>query len=98
MRITRLTVVVLRAFLDEPSTPRYGYDLMRACGLGSARLYPILDQLERAGWLERERRSGARVGYRLTAAGQRSARMELARRPSAVGLGLGVLRPGWGHR
>jgi DNA-binding PadR family transcriptional regulator len=36
---------VLRAFLDDPSAPRYGYDLMRAAGLKSGTLYPLLSRL-----------------------------------------------------
>src|SRR5580693_4561661 len=37
---------VLRAFLDEPAAPRYGYDLMKAAGLQSGTLYPLLARLE----------------------------------------------------
>jgi PadR family transcriptional regulator PadR len=99
MRITRLTAVVLRAFLDEPDAGHYGYDLMRECAVGSARLYPILDQLERAGWVDRSRSAGpppGRVAYRLTATGQLSARREIAARGRSRG--LRVLVPGWGHR
>ena len=37
---------VLRAFLEDPAAPRYGYDLMKAAGLPSGTLYPMLARLE----------------------------------------------------
>src|ERR1700689_2398750 len=37
---------VLRALLDDPVAPRYGYDLMKAAGLKSGTLYPMLSRLE----------------------------------------------------
>ena len=36
----------MRAFLDEPAAPRYGYDLMKAASLPSGTLYPLLARLE----------------------------------------------------
>ena len=86
MRVTVAVAVVLRAFLSDPAADRYGYDLMKETGLGSSKLYPILDRLEKAGWLRRDREAvepaaagrPARVFYRLTAEGQRAARLELA--------------------
>ena len=37
---------VLRAFLEDPAAPRYGYDLMKAAGLKIGTLYPMLGLLE----------------------------------------------------
>jgi PadR family transcriptional regulator, regulatory protein PadR len=86
MRVTLAVAVVLRAFLDAPAESRYGYELMRLTGFGSGKLYPILDRLETAGWLSRQRESvdpaaagrPQRVHYRLTPDGLRSARIEVA--------------------
>ena len=69
------TAAVLRAFAAEPTSWRYGYDLVRETGLQAGSLYPILmrladrEQLE-ARW-EASQQSGvpARHLYRLTAAG-----------------------------
>jgi PadR family transcriptional regulator, regulatory protein PadR len=76
---------VLRAFLEDPAAPRYGYDLMKAAGLPSGTLYPMLARLEdqklvTSAWEtpqvvgERPRRY-----YQLTSEGVEVARLELAR-------------------
>jgi PadR family transcriptional regulator, regulatory protein PadR len=88
---------VLMVLLDAPAEPRYGYELMRATGVKSGTLYPILEQLERAGWLEarwedlNEDRSGRppRRWYRLTGLGQAAAREGIEQ--FAAGLDLGWL-------
>ena len=54
VRITTTVARVVRRFLDDPSEPQYGFDLMRATGLASGTLYVILARLERAGWLSSE--------------------------------------------
>jgi PadR family transcriptional regulator PadR len=76
---------VLRAFLDDPTAPRYGYDLMKAASLQSGTLYPLLARLEHqkliaSAW-ETPRQEGQRPRkyYRLTSEGIRVARLELAR-------------------
>jgi DNA-binding PadR family transcriptional regulator len=86
---------VLRAFLEDPADPRYGYDLMRAAGLKSGTLYPLLGRLEdeklvTSAW-ETPQRDGQRPRkyYRLTAEGAEVARLELAqvsagRRPASA--------------
>jgi PadR family transcriptional regulator, regulatory protein PadR len=86
---------VLQAFLEDPAAPRYGYDLMKAAGLKSGTLYPMLSRLEHeklvtSGW-ETPRNPGERPRkyYRLTGEGIRIARLELAhassgRRPAVV--------------
>jgi PadR family transcriptional regulator, regulatory protein PadR len=75
---------VLRAFLDDPLAPRYGYDLMKAAGLQSGTLYPLLARLEKenlvsSAW-ETPQQGGERPRkyYRLTGEGVATARLELA--------------------
>ena len=77
---------VLRVFLDDPSTQCYGLELMKATGLPSGSLYPVLARLERAGWVRSVREEidpavegrPARRYYQLTPDGLASARVELA--------------------
>jgi PadR family transcriptional regulator, regulatory protein PadR len=86
---------VLRAFLADPAVPRYGYDLMKAAGLTSGTLYPMLGRLEDDGLVtsawEIPHQDGQRPRryYRLTGEGIRVARLELAQvsagRPRAPG-------------
>lgn len=52
VRMSRAKARVLNELLREPAVPRWGYDLMRRTGLGSGSLYPILSQLESAGWIK----------------------------------------------
>ena len=75
---------VLRAFLTDPAAPRYGYDLMKAAGLPSGTLYPMLARLEdqklvSSAW-ETPQAGGERPRryYQLTGEGIRVARLELA--------------------
>jgi PadR family transcriptional regulator, regulatory protein PadR len=42
---------VIRVFLQNPAERQYGFGLMRATGLPSGTLYPILAKFERHGWL-----------------------------------------------
>jgi DNA-binding PadR family transcriptional regulator len=79
---------VLRAFLEDPAAWRYGYDLMKAAGLQSGTLYPLLARLERqvlvaSAW-ETPQQEGQRPRkyYQLTGEGIRVARLELARASS----------------
>jgi PadR family transcriptional regulator, regulatory protein PadR len=51
LTITVPVAKVLAALLSDPAADRYGLDLMKATGLPSGTLYPILVRLERAGWL-----------------------------------------------
>lgn len=88
---------VLRAFLDDPPAPRYGYDLMKAAGVKSGTLYPLLARLEQdglvsSGW-EVPQTPGQRPRryYRLTGEGAAVARVELAR---LSGRGRAPARPG----
>jgi PadR family transcriptional regulator PadR len=78
---------VLRVLIDDPAAPHYGYDLMKAARLASGTLYPMLARLQQEGLVDsqweaqRPDASGRppRKYYRLTAEGQRVARLELAR-------------------
>ncbi|MCW7986884.1 hypothetical protein XF35_16730 [Streptomyces platensis subsp. clarensis] len=90
---------VLAALLEKPDDPAYGYDLMKATGLRSGSLYPILARLTAEGWVTREneetqRSEGpARRYYRLTALGAAEARREIASAAASMTPGH-RLRPG----
>lgn len=45
------TVAVLRSLLDLPDGD-YGYRIMTRARVSSGTVYPILQRLERAGWIE----------------------------------------------
>jgi PadR family transcriptional regulator, regulatory protein PadR len=89
MKLTGPLERVLRAFLADPAAPRYGYDLMKASGLPSGTLYPMLSRLQDEGlvssaWEPAE--AGGRPPrryYRLTDEGIETGRQELARADSA---------------
>jgi DNA-binding PadR family transcriptional regulator len=49
VKLTRPLERLLTAMLADPSAPRYGYDLMRATGLASGTLYPMLSRLQAQG-------------------------------------------------
>lgn len=82
--MTIAVAVVLQEFLTSPTDPRYGYDLMKATGYPSGKLYPILARLNAAGWLQRDREDEqpvdrpARYPYRLTPDGVALARQAVA--------------------
>jgi PadR family transcriptional regulator PadR len=86
VRMTITVAAILRIFLDDITQPRYGYELMRATGYPSGKLYPVLARLERAGWLIKEFEDidptaegrPARRLYRLSAEAVPAARSELA--------------------
>jgi DNA-binding PadR family transcriptional regulator len=75
----------------------YGYELASLTGIKSGTLYPLLIRLEGQGYLEAEWQQPAAGGrpprhaYRLTAAGQRLARIEAAAPGQAAASGW---RPG----
>lgn len=85
VRITATVGKVLRVFLDDVTSPRYGFELMQRTGLASGTLYPILARLEAAGWLTSQpedidpaaERRPARRFYRITEAAAAIARDEL---------------------
>src|SRR5277367_1631461 len=78
-RLSRQTLQVLDAFLQNPQEWTYGYDLSRGTGLKSGTLYPILMRLaERklleTSWETAEPGKPPRHLYRLTPDGLRFAR------------------------
>ena len=85
LRVTAGVATVLAALLVDPTADRYGLDLMRATGMPSGTLYPILARLRAAGWVVAEwEQPGAEPGrparryYRLTPAGAVAARAGVA--------------------
>src|ERR1700742_3591898 len=102
-RMTLPTQLVLRAFLEDPGTERYGLEVGDAAGLPSGTIHPILARLERLGWLESHWEDvdpvpagrPRRRYYRLTPDGTERARQALAgARTQVTGLGLLGPRPG----
>jgi PadR family transcriptional regulator PadR len=93
------TQQVLAQMMDAPADETYGFQLVKATGLPSGSLYPILRRLEDRGWVtSREevidpdaRRPRHRVYYRLTAEGRRVAH-EATREHAAA---LRSFSPGW---
>ncbi|MDT7798501.1 MAG: PadR family transcriptional regulator, regulatory protein PadR [Actinomycetota bacterium] len=93
VRMTLQTRLVLHALLQVPESELYGLDLIRATGLGPGTVYPILQRLERAGWLtsrwERvdpsDEARPARRYYALTGEGVRDGLRELAAAESRSG-------------
>jgi DNA-binding PadR family transcriptional regulator len=79
-------VDVIKIFLQDPSKPRYGMELMRVTGQPSGTLYPILAKLEKHGWLSlgkedidpRIEGRPARRFYRITGSAVPVARSQLA--------------------
>ncbi|MGW1807196.1 PadR family transcriptional regulator [Streptomyces sp. NPDC002078] len=49
--ITSQACSILNIFLEAPERPRYGLELMKATGLSSGTVYPVIYRFERAGWL-----------------------------------------------
>lgn len=89
IRITVPVAKVLAAFLADPTEHRYGLELMAEADLASGTLYPILNRLQKAGWVEAHWedidpvKAGrpARRYYRLTAEGAARAHAALASLP-----------------
>ena len=83
-RIGKATVDVLEVLLGADS-PRWGLEIIKLTGRPSGSVYPLLDRLERAGWVtsswddDVERRGPRRRMYRLTAEGALEARRVVAR-------------------
>jgi PadR family transcriptional regulator PadR len=88
MRVTGPLIKVLSVLLEvgQAGDEAYGLEISRRTGLKSGTLYPILDRLEDAGWVESrwEESEPSRNGrprrrfYRLTSAGAHEARATLA--------------------
>lgn len=85
VRVTAGVARVLAALLEDPASDRYGLDLMKATGMPSGTLYPILARLRKAGWVGAEWETPdpdaarpARRYYRLTPDGVAAARQGVA--------------------
>lgn len=49
--MTLQTRMVLTAFLKDPDAELYGREISQMLELGTGTIYPILERLQRAGWL-----------------------------------------------
>jgi DNA-binding PadR family transcriptional regulator len=86
LQLTPKMADVIKAFLEDPQIPRYGFELMQLTGQPSGSLYPILARLEKAGWLTggkedidpRKEGRPARRFYRISGAAVSVARIQLA--------------------
>jgi PadR family transcriptional regulator, regulatory protein PadR len=84
-RMTLATLRLLRVFMEDPSQPIYGLELLKAVKSSSGTVYPILGRLERADWIAGEweeidptiEQRPRRRFYRLTAVGELRAQQEL---------------------
>jgi DNA-binding PadR family transcriptional regulator len=83
--MTIQTLAVLSTLLSDPEAEFYGLELSKRSGLKPGVIYPMLDRLLKAGWLERrwedidpsvEGRPKRRL-YRLSGVGAHAARQEL---------------------
>lgn len=92
-RMTTQTLAVLSTMLGDEDADWYGLDLSNRSGLKPGTIYPILDRLLKAGWLDRrwedidpvtEGRPRRRL-YRLTATGAAAARRALDDHLTALG-------------
>ncbi|MBB5954748.1 DNA-binding PadR family transcriptional regulator [Saccharothrix tamanrassetensis] len=87
-RIGKATVDVLEVLLDG-TRPRWGLEVIKLTGRPSGSVYPLLDRLERAGWVtshwddDAERRGPRRRMYVLTPDGAREAVKACARKSAA---------------
>lgn len=93
-RITDATVDVLRALLDAPG-PTWGLALVTASGRPAGSVYPILERLERAGWLESEwEQDASRPGPRRRYYAMNEEGAAAARQAIAVRSARRATRPG----
>jgi len=80
-RLTRQTLQVLSALLEDPGEPRYGLQLAEAARVKTTTIYDTLMRLETAGWVlsQWERQTPQTLGrprrrlYRLTSLGAEAA-------------------------
>jgi PadR family transcriptional regulator PadR len=97
-RLSRSTLDVLAYFVETKGKHIHGLELIKGTGYKSGTIYPILERLEIAGWLEAEwenvdpsvEKRPRRRNYRLTGEGERCAVAELS---NAAGPLLRALRP-----
>lgn len=51
VRLSRASAKILMEFLKDTDYEQYGFGLIKETGVKAGSLYPILDRLERVGWL-----------------------------------------------
>jgi DNA-binding PadR family transcriptional regulator len=96
-RVGRATVDVLTVLLDSDQ-PRWGLEIIKATGRPSGTVYPMLDRLERAGWVEsawdeQDRKGARRRLYKLTHDGAIEARRICQRAAQRSTLRISSVRP-----
>jgi PadR family transcriptional regulator PadR len=108
-RMTPQTIAVLRALLEDPTTPRYGLDIARQAGLKTGTLHPILRRLQQAGLIEsfwedpadhEDEGRPRRRYYRFTGHGATTTAYQAVARAdadAASAAGVPALRPQPGH-
>jgi len=102
INLTPATAKVLKELLDDIQNRHYGREIMRATGLKSGSLYPILARLERQGVIKAEQEEidpaeadrPARRYYKITGEGARAARLALAELHEVTR--VSDLQPGFG--
>ncbi|HWD44671.1 MAG TPA: PadR family transcriptional regulator [Actinomycetota bacterium] len=95
---------VLRVFLEDPASERYGLEVGQAAGLRGGSLYPVFGRLEDAGmlvshWEETDPSEAGRPRrrmYRLTAEGVVYARQAIAEAQQSLAPGQ-EHAAGWGR-
>lgn len=76
LRRSPQTLALLTALLRRAQAWHYGYELLKATGVKSGTLYPILARLQRGGWLEQRWEKSSAPGrpprhlYRLSRQGK----------------------------
>lgn len=86
IRMSGPTLKVCKVFVEDPKTPRSGAEISKLASIGSGTLYPLLQRLENARWLESkwEEIDPAEAGrprrrfYTLTSPGLKRAQRALA--------------------
>ena len=92
VRMSGPTLKLLTLLMENPQEPRSGASISKATGLGSGTMYPLLQRLEMAKWIEGkwEKIDPSEIGrpkrrfYKLTATGQNAARKALAEYSIAI--------------
>jgi PadR family transcriptional regulator PadR len=84
VRMSPQTALVLEDLLSRAGQVVHGFEVIKATGLPSGTLYPILARLEAAGWLESDWEAQPASGgprrrfYKLTGDGLSESRLQLA--------------------
>ncbi|MEV5107988.1 PadR family transcriptional regulator [Streptomyces massasporeus] len=52
--LTPAMVRIIQAYLEDPETPLFATELMKAANVGSGSLYPALTRMEAEGWIVQE--------------------------------------------